>query len=342
MEKLTKKFVPGKDGVVALTDKLVAVELTKSVDIEFERIYLQHNIAKSALNRIFSIRDLYGVPVATLEVSIRHVVNCYGKNKQKPDASVIPAIQQFVFQNNFSAYPDAASNMDMIHLNNKLYDLNNLPRDLTVNGDIYMADMGLTKLPDMSGLTVNGDFIVMNNNLSDLRGSPRVVRGNYICSWCNLTSVTGMPEIVGKTFDCSNNKLTKIDAPFNHIGGDFIAINNQISTLDGMPLRVGNKVDLSGNVFADFWTGKINDDCVVPRHIAKYKQTVGIDMDEVKRRLNAPSPKSEFDAKVIEYENRTSGVQNNQTKNTKQNITLLSQAKNTLGRLIQNVRKKVR
>ncbi|MBO5705045.1 MAG: hypothetical protein J6R99_03445 [Alphaproteobacteria bacterium] len=298
---LSDKFKPGVNGVTKLTDDFVMAELINSSDIVFERIYLRHHIFKTELNKIYSVRDKYGIPHATLELCRNHVINCFGKDRQKADVHVASLIKKFILECGWAVFPHVAKDLGLIYLNNCLYDINNLPRNLTVKGDIDLSGRDLTQLPDMSGLRIVGDFIVSNNKLKNLDGSPHCVDGDYMCDFNELESIDNVSDIIRGTFNCSNNKLRKVSVVFKHIGGDFIASNNLIADLDGVPYSVGGTVDLSANAFQNADTGKINPDCNIPRHILNYKETIGINMDDVKQRLNTFVPKNDFEAKVMAY-----------------------------------------
>lgn len=98
--------------------------------------------------------------------------------------------------------------------NGQEYDLNNFPRDVKILGNLDLSGMGLTKLPDLSGVEVEGDFN---------------------CSGNMLESLEGAPEKVGGDFNCSRNKLNSIIGAPKEIGGDFILSNNNIEILGALP-----------------------------------------------------------------------------------------------------------
>jgi hypothetical protein len=65
---------------------------------------------------------------------------------------------------------------------------------LVTSMGIDLFDKGLTTLPDLSRVIVQGDFICFNNNLESLKGSPAVVSGDFYCFNNKLTSLEGAPK----------------------------------------------------------------------------------------------------------------------------------------------------
>ncbi|MBQ9271561.1 MAG: hypothetical protein IJ218_04795 [Alphaproteobacteria bacterium] len=60
----------------------------------------------------------------------------------------------------------------------KLYDLYDLPEGFVIKGDLNLSDKGLTKLPDLSKVIVEGSFLCQNNQLTSLQGAPQEVGGD--------------------------------------------------------------------------------------------------------------------------------------------------------------------
>jgi hypothetical protein len=88
---------------------------------------------------------------------------------------------------------------------NKVYDLNNLPEGFVIKGDLDLSGMGLSKLPDLSKITVEG---------------------NFNCSDNNLTSLDGLPKFIGGDFDFSQNKIGKVGKNINNVKGSVIYNGN--------------------------------------------------------------------------------------------------------------------
>lgn len=80
-----------------------------------------------------------------------------------------------------------------------------------IRGDVILKTLYLKELPEwLADVEVKNDFICSYNQLTSLKGSPRIVRGTFKCVGNRLTSLEGAPEIVGETFDCSNCRLTSL------------------------------------------------------------------------------------------------------------------------------------
>ena len=59
----------------------------------------------------------------------------------------------------------------------KFYDLYDLPDGFVIKGDLDLSGKGLTKLPDLSKVIVEGSFRCQNNQLTSLQGAPQEVGG---------------------------------------------------------------------------------------------------------------------------------------------------------------------
>jgi hypothetical protein len=111
-----------------------------------------------------------------------------------------------------------------------------------VDGDVYLAYQGLSKLPLKFG-RVTGDFRCYRNQLTSLEGCPTEIGGGFYCDNSLLTSLEGCPTEIRGAFDCSYNKLTSLEGCPTEIGGDFKCYSNQLTSLEGCPKEI------SGN----FW-----------------------------------------------------------------------------------------
>ena len=129
----------------------------------------------------------------------------------------------------------------------KVWNLNDLPDGFVIKGDLDLSDKELEKLPDLSKVTVEGNFNCDNNFLTSLEGAPKEVGGSFDCSHNYLTSLEGIPEKVGGSFDCSHNQLTSLEGAPKEVGGSFGCSGNQLTRLEGAPEKVGGDFDCSGN-----------------------------------------------------------------------------------------------
>jgi len=69
------------------------------------------------------------------------------------------------------------------------------------HGDINIRSQELDRLPDLSDITVDGNFDCTRNNLKDLKGSPKKVTGMFDCWRNDLESLDGCPAEVGSGSD---------------------------------------------------------------------------------------------------------------------------------------------
>ena len=80
---------------------------------------------------------------------------------------------------------------------------------VNVDGDVYLRDKSLTKIPIKFG-RVSDSFYCHGNQLSSLEGAPNSVGGNFNCSNNQLASLEGAPQTVGRDFYCHNNPVKEI------------------------------------------------------------------------------------------------------------------------------------
>ena len=136
--------------------------------------------------------------------------------------------------------PDSSAYIP-IKQNGKTYNLYDLPDGFVIKGDVDLSEKGLTELPNLSKVTVKGNFNCSNNQLTSLTGAPRKVGGYFRCSDNQLTSLNGAPQEVGGDFRCDNNKLTTLQGASQKVGGDFECSDNQLKNLQGAPQKVGGE-----------------------------------------------------------------------------------------------------
>ena len=102
------------------------------------------------------------------------------------------------------------------------YDLRNLPEGFVIKRHVVIPEMkGLTILPDMSTVTVKGNFDCSGLGLKTLKGAPKRVEGDFICSYNKLKTLDGGPQYVGGNYDCSFANLKSLKGAAEYVGGDF-------------------------------------------------------------------------------------------------------------------------
>ena len=87
----------------------------------------------------------------------------------------------------------------------KFYDLYDLPDGFVIKGDLDLSGKGLTKLPDLSKVIVEGSFRCENNQLTSLQGAPQKVGGNFRCKNNQLTSLQGISKEIGGKIEVDIN-----------------------------------------------------------------------------------------------------------------------------------------
>lgn len=110
-------------------------------------------------------------------------------------------------------------------------------------GDLELDEMNLTEFPKiLKNVTVRGDFVCNNSNITSLKNSPKIIRGNFYCTNNKLlTSLEGGPTFVRDNFICIGNYSLRL--------------------MKGMPKKIGGNVYCydNGNRFYESDIGKISN-----------------------------------------------------------------------------------
>jgi len=253
-ENFLQESLRGAELVMELPNEMFAYKLTTTDALDFESEHMGHCVGsggydagvKGGTTEIYSIRDKKGEPHVTLDVRGAIVHQCKGKQNKRPVTKYMPSIAAFINSKKFDITGDI-KNTGMIKVGGEWYSIYNLPAGLVIDGDLDLSTMELTELPDLTGITVCGNFICNYNQLTSLAGAPQTVGGNFDCSYNQLTSLDGAPQKVGGVFDCSYNQLTSLTGAPQKVGGNFYCDNNQLSSLVGGPKKVGGNFDCSHN-----------------------------------------------------------------------------------------------
>ncbi|MBR1826012.1 MAG: hypothetical protein IJ770_05445 [Alphaproteobacteria bacterium] len=127
------------------------------------------------------------------------------------------------------------------------YNLYDMPKGFIIKGDLELINKGLTELPDLSEVIVEGSFDCSKNKLTTLKGAPKEVGGDFKCFKNQLTTLEGAPNEVGGDFKCFKNQLTTLEGAPNEVGGHFTCSRNKLITLKGAPREVGGYFGCSEN-----------------------------------------------------------------------------------------------
>jgi hypothetical protein len=145
----------------------------------------------------------------------------------------------------------------------KTYNLFDIPDGFVVEGDLDIQSFGLAELPDLSRITVKGNFLCQNNNLTSLKGAPQEIGGDFVCDGNKLTSLEGSPQKVN-SFYCRNNKLTTLKGAPQEIRGNFSCFNNELTSLEGLPKEIGGNFECSDNRLTSLLgLPKMKDDAMI-------------------------------------------------------------------------------
>jgi hypothetical protein len=106
---------------------------------------------------------------------------------------------------------------------------------IVVPGDLYLTAKGLTELPDLSEVIVEGGFYCDSNKLTSLRGAPRSVGGNFWCRFNQLVSLEGAPEFIPGDFECRDNRLPSLKGGPRRVEGSYWCDRNELVSLEGAP-----------------------------------------------------------------------------------------------------------
>lgn len=145
-----------------------------------------------------------------------------------------------------------------------------------INGDINLSELYFKEIPEvLKDIHVkNGNFVIINNRLSNLNNSPQKVDGIFNCGKnkllksfnggpkevgglyafdCGLTSLEGFPKILshhkawrGSVVDISHNKLTSlVGLPKSGWSGNLCIYYNNITSLEGCPEHIRGDFEAS-------------------------------------------------------------------------------------------------
>jgi len=156
---------------------------------------------------------------------------------------------------------------------------------LHVPKDLNISNKGLTELPDLSQVSVGGNFYCDSNQLTSLEGAPQSVGGYFSCASNQLTSLKGTPQSVGGNFSCGSNQLTSLEGGPQTVGGYFYCDSNQLTSLKGAPRFVTDSFYCDNNqltslegaptmfkkLMSDF--GKFNSWDAIPEELRVSPQT---------------------------------------------------------------------
>lgn len=126
------------------------------------------------------------------------------------------------------------------------YNVLHLPKYFVVKGDLNLGYMGLTELPDLSTIRVEGSFYCNDNYLTTLYGSPTEVKRNFFAGHNKLRSPEGCTRIIPLVFEvCDNQLITLENGP--EFAGTYLCQRNLLKSLKGVTINEMVRFDCRGN-----------------------------------------------------------------------------------------------
>ena len=211
------KALEGTQNVLSFNDGMSIVKLLTAEALDFESDCMGHCVGRGSYDadvlngriEIFSLRDEYNLPHATIKIKNGKLRQCKGRGNFTVNSKYISYIQSFVEQNGYEIISDM-KNVGLIKKNGKYYNLFDLPKDeiFMIYGDLDLSDMKLKKLPNLSNVSVMGDFDCSSNCLEDLNGLPKRAK-RLLCGNNHIREISSLPEGVEVVF-CQNNLLSEL------------------------------------------------------------------------------------------------------------------------------------
>jgi len=128
------------------------------------------------------------------------ITECKGKENKPPITKYRLYLRKFIKAKKLDISEGYEINIGLIKLydeetqKSQYYSLFNIPKNkrFIYKGNLLLERMQLTELPDLSNVTVDGDFFCGQNKLTTLKGAPQKVMGVFDCSYNPLTSLQGV------------------------------------------------------------------------------------------------------------------------------------------------------
>ena len=223
------------------TEKALVEEGLKMEHCAGTGVYYYYN-APDEETRTYSLRDKSGYPHITIEVRGNAVTQCRGRRDTCPTPRYLPYIQQLIKHFDWDIQSDMRA-IGLIKQDGIYYDIWHLPAGLIIHQDLDFSRVPWEKLPDMSQITLIGNFTCHRSKIRSLAGMPKKIIGNVDCSslseitdltgiarevsgfvkirGCDaLISTKGCPDFIGDFWDLSYcAKLSDVSEKPKHLGG---------------------------------------------------------------------------------------------------------------------------
>jgi hypothetical protein len=136
----------------------------------------------------------------------------------------------------------------------KHFEINPKTLEVTVNSSLFLTNASLHKIP-VQFKEVLGIADFSNNQLTSLKGCPKVVEESFNCNANDLTSLEYGPEQVGGSFFCAGNRLIDLKGMPTKIGGDLLVSRNRLSSLEGCPKTIPGNFSCNSNMLRSLQEG---------------------------------------------------------------------------------------
>jgi hypothetical protein len=127
-----------------------------------------------------------------------------------------------------------------------------------VPNDLHLVSQGLTELPDLSRVILEGNFHCSGNKLTSLKGAPRSVGGHFWCDNNLLTSLEGAPAVVEGDFNCVHNRLKTLKGGPRRTRGFYYCEHNELASLEHGPQSVGTGFSCGHNRLTSLKDGPLH------------------------------------------------------------------------------------
>jgi len=115
------------------------------------------------------------------------------------------------------------------------YNIQNYTINDDLSIDVYtnvnLSRLGLKELP-LKFNNVRGYFNCNSNNLTSLKGSPKVCQNDFHCADNYLKSLEYSPELINGVFDIANNELSNLNG-IGIVKKYIYLFHNPLESLDG-------------------------------------------------------------------------------------------------------------
>ena len=264
-----------------LSDGWYIVRLLTPAALDYESSIMQHCVGHGIYDSkvmsgkviILSLRDRYNKPHVTIEVNPQDecINQIRGKQNQRPIPKYARNVRMFIKQSNYRRI-DRPIEIGLIADEwGEMHDIDELPRYLSIRGNLNLSDCHLEELPDF--LEVSNDLIIENSSIGKLPAGLKVL-GSLKANGSQLSSLNSehgigksisvkgcpihtLPQelFVDGNLDISQTRISSFGKS-TIITGDLVAENSCIETLP-RDLVVGKNIVLNNTPVKSFDKGRV-------------------------------------------------------------------------------------